>query len=118
MGDHLLAVLREALSNVARDALAEHAAIEVWADAHEVRLTVAVTGSMVAWASSGNHSRRDRVRRASERRAGVAGGRVIVLHGPSRAAARRASMSALDSSRFGSSQSTTSASRPSFAAHV
>ena len=38
--DQLLPVLREALSNVARHASADHAEIEVRADAHELRLTV------------------------------------------------------------------------------
>ena len=42
--EQLLPVLREALSNVARHASAEHAEIEVRADAHELRLTVADDG--------------------------------------------------------------------------
>jgi signal transduction histidine kinase len=60
--EQLLPVLREALSNVARHASAKRAEIEVWADAHELRLTVTDDGVGLAAAirESGLHNARRR----------------------------------------------------------
>ena len=65
--EQLLPVLREALSNVARHASAEHAEIEVRADAHELRLIVGDDG--VGLSTPGDESGlRNARRRATELR--------------------------------------------------
>ena len=63
--DQLLAVLREALSNVARHAAADHVEVELAVDDREVRLTVLDDGVGIAAATAESGLRNARRRAAA-----------------------------------------------------
>ena len=75
--DQLLPVLREALSNVARHAAADHADIELAVDDHEVRLTVLDDGVGI-----GTVTKESGLRNARRRAAGLGGSLELTAREP------------------------------------
>ncbi len=75
--DQLLPVLREALSNLARHASADHADIELAVDAHEVRLTVLDNGVGI-----GTVTTESGLRNARRRAAGLGGSLELTAREP------------------------------------